>query len=291
MMKNFITFLLLIPCLLFGQATKIVTKKNTTPPDVETYNLPCTERYEVLVSDKKIKHGPYLRFLSSSNTLIIEGNYKNNLKDSVWTYYHSRGKRIAQGSYKEGKRVGIWNFYNPSGNKLEQSYDYDTNKVLSYIVDEKEKTRLFKVYTDTAELIVKPDCPPLYIGGSTALRLFLDAHYDYKATTMQRVEESHHAINSMIAAEKGQHYDINKELPGGFVIVTYDIDIDGKTSNFNLLKGLDDNNLNETALRLAKLLSDNWIPCIYKGKPIKCRQEFTMTFQRINLHSSFDSLN
>ncbi|MDD4993762.1 MAG: hypothetical protein PHR83_16190 [Paludibacter sp.] len=247
-MKYLITLIALIPCFLFSQETRTVTKKYIIPKDVETYNVECNETYEVLASNKKIKHGYYDRYISSTNVLIIEGYYKNNQKDSLWSYYHRLGKLIAEGRYKEAKRVGIWNFYNPSGNKLEQSFDYDSRRVLSYRVDEYDKKRLFKVYTDTGEVTVKPDCPPLFIGGSTALRLLLEAHDDPSQYTLR-----------------------------GMVIVTYDIDVDGKTSNFDILKGLNEAS-NETALRLAHLLSDNWIPCIYKGKPIKCRQEFTMTF-------------
>lgn len=248
-MRKITLFIFLIPILLNAQETNTITREVANPKGKLTYNVRSKEVYNVLASNKKIKQGLYQRYILPSNVLVEEGYYKNNLQDSLWTLYHRYGKRIATGNYSNGIRTGIWNFYNPSGNKLEQSYDYSTGKLISYRIDEYDINRKFKVYTDSATFTTIPERPPLYIGGSTALRLLLEANTDF---SQFRVD--------------------------GFVIVTYEIDIDGKTSNFRVLKSL--NYLcDEEALRLAKLLADNWIPCVYNGKFVKCQNEFTMTFR------------
>jgi hypothetical protein len=44
------------------------------------------EEYYVLAGDKKIKHGPYVKYISGFTgfALIETGNYKNGEKDGVW---------------------------------------------------------------------------------------------------------------------------------------------------------------------------------------------------------------
>lgn len=47
------------------------------------------ERYHVLKSDKKVKHGPYQVF--SGDSLIVAGMYDHGKKIGRWNFYSGRG--------------------------------------------------------------------------------------------------------------------------------------------------------------------------------------------------------
>src|SRR5690606_17404794 len=63
------------------------------------------EKYYVLKSNKKIKHGPF---------------EKKGIK-----------KHYVTGTYSNGKRSGIWEFYNIDG-KLLSKYDFDKDSLLVF---------------------------------------------------------------------------------------------------------------------------------------------------------------
>lgn len=67
------------------------------------------ENYMSLPQDKNVKNGAY-NVTNSDNKVLVLGNYKNNVKDS------------------------IWNFYNTAGDII-QSYNYTTNQMLYRVVD------------------------------------------------------------------------------------------------------------------------------------------------------------
>ncbi len=56
------------------------------------------ERYFVLKSDQKIKQGPYKAFLRRK-TLIAMGNYKNDKRAGIWTFYESDGRLVERFNY------------------------------------------------------------------------------------------------------------------------------------------------------------------------------------------------
>src|SRR6185312_6759070 len=107
----FLTSLILVSASLHAQNTKKTIKDKQK-------NL-LTECY-VLKSNTDIKEGPYTEKALQSGVVMCEGFYKNNMKDSVWTYYGHRYDPVIQqsvkfidskGSYKNDNKVGIWDFY------------------------------------------------------------------------------------------------------------------------------------------------------------------------------------
>jgi hypothetical protein len=67
------------------------------------------ENYVSLPNDKNVKNGAYT-VINSDNNVLVMGNFKNNVKDS------------------------IWNFYNLAGDII-QSYNYTTHEMLFKVVD------------------------------------------------------------------------------------------------------------------------------------------------------------
>jgi len=127
------TFLLLLPLFYltncFGQDT--IERKNRLPNNV-------IERYYVLKSDQKTKQGPYKAFLRRK-TFIAMGNYKNDKRTGIWTFYESDGRLVER--------------FNYNNNTLLNEAPLDTAGDISYLFDAKikESDRLTR---------------PLKIGGS-----------------------------------------------------------------------------------------------------------------------------
>lgn len=89
-----LNFLLLISCTAFAQ--------EKTVQMVNKLGSETVEKFNVLKSDRSVRHGEYNAFY--------------------------RTVMVAHGFYQHGKRVGFWDFYNEKA-KLIQAYNYDYNKV------------------------------------------------------------------------------------------------------------------------------------------------------------------
>jgi len=241
-MKKTILFLLtILPSVLLGQETKQVTKEHKNPWGKEVYY--------VLKSDKSIKHGNYQR-LGFKEVLLINGFYKNGLKDSLWTEYHRSGKyKKAIGAYSADKRIGVWEFYNYKG-ELEQKYDFTKNEIIYFKLDDKEKDFIVIKGSDTTK--TKLDRPPLYIGGSVMM-------FEPIITSIQYPEK---------AKENGI---------SGKVYVTFTIDGNGKTSNHRVTKGIG-SGCDEEALRVVKEIPDNWLPGLLSGQAVNVEYVLPISF-------------
>jgi len=75
-----------------GLLTAIGVSAQTTRKIVDNKELNTREKYYVLKTDKQIKQGLYQQSNLFSTRLTCEGYYKNNLKDSLWTFYAFDGK-------------------------------------------------------------------------------------------------------------------------------------------------------------------------------------------------------
>ncbi len=119
-----------IPMLSFCQETKSVSKKVS-----ETLE----EKYNVLKSDKKIKTGEY-KVVDYNKNVFVKGEFANNKKVGVWSYFGTEGKLV-------------------------QQYDFSANKLIMEDEDPKSIVRegydLVGVVTNDGDKIE----PPVKIGG------------------------------------------------------------------------------------------------------------------------------
>jgi len=238
-------FLLLIffPGFLFAQATKKVTIKNENPPTKEIFY--------VLKSDNETKHGPYKK-TAYKNAVIVEGYFKHGSKDSVWTEYDWSGTRLKnKGFYEKGKRTGIWDFYNYKG-ELEQQYDYSNNKIVFVKINEKEKDNEFKIISKGDTLKTKLDSAPYYIGGSSTMFESL--------------------INGIKYPSSAKDQGIS-----GKVFIAFVVNKEGKAINHFVLKPLQ-KECDEEALRVVKLIPDNWIPGILNKEAVEVIMVLPISF-------------
>ena len=67
---------------------------------IKNKDFKITEKLSVLKSDKKIRHGSYEKYLYISNfnknILLEKGQYDNNKKVGIWTYYELNGDTTLQ---------------------------------------------------------------------------------------------------------------------------------------------------------------------------------------------------
>ena len=227
MIRNALILLLLIPLHTLGKETKKITINSLFPP--------YREVFYVLKSDTAVRDGEYK--LTSEGKTIIQGYYKMGLKDSLWTSYNRAGQLRIKGCYSQNNRIGVWEYYNDK-EEVEQKFDFTDNVLLLY------RTQLanhpFRIISGSDTIHSILDRPPLYLGGQTRINEF---------------------INSQIGLPL--HKSTDKYL--GTVFVEFLIDSTGRTSEHHILKGLFPGS-NAEAMRVVKLIPDEWIPGMYQGR-------------------------
>jgi len=222
-MKQSLTILIYILTLnTFGQTTKEITKKYKNPW--------YTEKYNVLKSDKKIKHGNFQK-LGYQDCLVIDGYYDFGKKDSLWTTYYWRSKQIEkQGFFKDDKRIGEWKFYSSDGNLI-QTYDFTTQKLI-YSIEPTKKTAILQDGQEVEKMLLSN---PQLVGSLIEL-------YNYLAPAQMEMYKS------------GEY-----ELKTGIVLITLYVTKDGKTINHKIESGISEK-IDKKCLEIVKNIPDLWIP-------------------------------
>jgi TonB family protein len=245
-MKTTFAMLLLVFSAFASTAQELKKVKNTltSNPFAEE-----KEEYEVLKSNKKIKHGTYQRWINGK--LVETGFYKDNQKDSTWAKFHSYSGAIRErGNYDKGERAGIWEFYN-SKSQLEQSYDFTARKLI--LTNPASMTQMSWIIADKDTVQTMVDCTASIIGGSAAYGEILVRNIRFPVSAM-------------------------KKGVSGQVFVTLIIDENGKPSGHKVSKSLD-KDCDEEALRVSRLLTD-WLPAMKDGKPVKSLYLMPVSFRQ-----------
>lgn len=225
-----------------GQETKKVTEEHENPKYKEVFY--------VLKSDKTTRHGSYQK-LGYKDAILINGYYSAGFKDSVWTEYRWGGKnKLSEGKYNKDKKNGIWEFFDFKG-EIEQKYDFSSNEIVFYKNEDKDKD--FKIIYGKDTIKSKLERPPLYIGGSSQIFQSVTQNINYPQQ----------------AKENGT---------SGKVYVVFTIDQNGKTFNHRVIKSVG-SGCDEEALRVVKLIPDNWIPALLNGKTVSAEYMLPINFQ------------
>jgi antitoxin component YwqK of YwqJK toxin-antitoxin module len=59
--------------------------------------------------------GHFVHYWKNSKIKQVEGNYKNGLKEGLWSYWYETGQLMRQGSYKADLAEGLWASYLRNG--------------------------------------------------------------------------------------------------------------------------------------------------------------------------------
>lgn len=285
MLKSFgyILLFFFFPALSYAQELKMLEDRTESNILIQ---------YHVLASNPKIRQGLYQKFISLSLKLVEEGNYKNDQKDSLWTYFnilgdtterghYLRGTKndywktwlypngkpvvIREGNYKEGRRVGLWVFRN-TNDSLDNKYDYDSGRIIEYGKSDKVYTLIDK--SDTIAAVMGK--PPVHIGG-------LDTLYDILARNIRTPIEIKRNMSAKF------HYR---------VFISFCINENGRLENYAVARG-NNKACNDEALRVIKLWDDgNWVPGYYNGRAVKVMQVIPIVFDATTIdHGTFPAPN
>lgn len=146
-MKHFLIIFIFIYSGLFGQ-----TKKDTLTKDLKeiiTYHTDTKqikEKYTVLKSDNKTKHGYYISFFKdnfkrpngNADLIFEKGEYTYGMRTGKWEIYkmnkcgnncESYGIEHMKGEYKNNKKAGIWEIVKEEG-QITEHFDFDNNKII-----------------------------------------------------------------------------------------------------------------------------------------------------------------
>lgn len=237
-----LALLLILTCSAFSQKLKDVVE--------EDYDLFCRNEFTVLKKDKSVKHGVYKSIYVNGNPRL-EGFYKFGSKDSLWVYFDPFKPVIAaRGNYKENKKVGVWQYFDDKEQPM-HLYNHSTGVLNFTTYVDTNKTHFVRLNDSIIE--TKVNRPPFYLlGEKNKMRIVRD-NIVYPQT----------AINDNIYGTVIVSFFINK----------YGVAIDHEISQ-SIGGGCD-----EEAMRVVKLLPNEWVPGIYKNALCDVQVFIPITFQ------------
>lgn len=233
---------LFISGLTYSQKTKKVI--------VDDYDLFCRHEYTVLKKDKEVKHGPYKSTWVTGNPRE-EGYYSFGKKDSLWTYFNPFKPVIAcRGYYEDGKKVGVWEYFDEK-EAIMNRYDHSA-RYLSYSTFKDTILKHTVRLTDTT-FEAKLQRPPIYLLGEKTKFRTLQDNIVYPAKAIE-------------------------DNVFGTVMVAFYVDLDGNAVDHEIIKRIG-GGCDEEALRVVKLIPNEWIPGVYANKEVEVRVIIPITFQ------------
>jgi protein TonB len=159
----------------------------------------------------------------------------------------------AVGKMEKGHKVGVWEYYGltTTGERVViQRYDHDARKLVYY---RPAANTTYHVETSPGNWqYVRPDQPPLFIGGSPLLASYI-SKLVYPQSALDRHVE-------------------------GLVVVTLQIDSLGRPSDFHLTKrvSLD---CDEAALKVARNIPQTWVPARIGSHAVASEYELPFNFK------------
>jgi protein TonB len=211
------------------------------------------ESYYVLQTNKSVKHGPYLKELTGRRRQPLQqGFYKQGRRDSTWVEYGWNGRVQGTGPYREDEKAGVWRYYSTGGDTLLQEYNYATRQLQFAFVQPALQTRQYTVVQGTQTKQTTLDRPVLYLGTNMAMYHIIGPQIRYPAGALRAQVQ-------------------------GKVWIEFVVDEQGRASGHRVKSGIG-SGCDEEALRVAKLIPDNWLPAMLNNQPVAAMHELPFTF-------------
>jgi len=286
-------FILTISAASYGQETKRIKTRDKDSQYVDNYF--------VLKSDKTVKHGLFERYLNYSSPLdngrllIERGEYANNKKTGIWTYYALEDNTTAQGPYDNDLRTGDWEFHK-NGELLEKgSYLNDKRADLWVYLDKERGVDERGYYEDGKKVGIW-----IYHYYNLPIQTYdhsLDSvlHFYPDQTEFEVIlNPSEEPVNLVLSrppqyvGHKRQLQDdmtrltkypekAKQKLIAGQVIVSFIVNEDGTPSDFTVLQDFGWN-CGQAVIDAYKANTTKWIPGIYNGGKVKVKLYQTVNF-------------
>ncbi|MDO3626677.1 energy transducer TonB [Mucilaginibacter sp. BT774] len=162
-------------------------------------------------------------------------------------------KLLRKGFYKNNQKDSVWTSYDYNRD-IQIVYDYTHKKLIDYKKSrwDNSKNGEYDIINGTDTTKRKLDQPPIYLDG------------DGKRLAIVIIKTRYPAE----AREKNIQ---------GKVIIAFTIDENGDVSKYKINKRIG-GGCDEEALRIAKLITGEWLPGMLNGKPVKVEYEMPFSF-------------
>lgn len=173
---------------------------------------------------------------------------KSNPEIRHGAYTNSLPGLVEKGQYDHGKKAGAWEFSTPMG--VVQIIDFSADK----LVYNKPSEGVLKAWIldDNGNVLKETDVKPIFIGGDTKLYINM--------------------LNCIRYPRQAQESNIQ-----GKVLVSAVITKDGKMIDEKVDSG-PGFGLNEEALRVYKMIPDEWLPYVIDGKAVNVKIQMNISF-------------
>ena len=275
--------LLIISHSIVAQPTDLITKDTKN-------NL---EEYEVLSSDKEVKHGSYLLMTKRlfGNAFSLIGSYKNGQKDGYWEkYYDYWGNNIEySGYFKKDLKDSVWIFYH-HGESKELKQISSPDGLRFEIVGASPVKESYGLYKD---------------GNRIGPWVFLDVTgkemqvYDYdKKELLYNVDSSRVSETQLLGEVSHFYYLLHEEInyskhivsaskkyPERFIEIEFQIDPDGEPINITPISDdVGNQRFTERLIKSISLVKGRWYP-----KKIHGKYEVVTKLLRFKITSGYSS--
>lgn len=181
-------------------------------------------------------------YVLKSDKTTKHGEYKK------FSYKH---KLLVRGFYKQGVKDSIWECYDLDG-QLTLKYNYTSNQLIFHKPNDIVEGKKYKIINGNSGSNTTLTRPPIFLGGDDLMlsEIIENIQYPYAAK------------------ENGKEGTVN---------VLFTVDKYGKTSNFRVEKPLG-YGMDEEAIRVLKLLPDNWLPGNLNGQPVDVEVSYPISY-------------
>ena len=102
--------------LLLLNISSAVAQVQSIPEQIQKYGPREVEEFDVLKTDKKVRHGTYVRYMPQpfiGKVLFETGSYDHGRRQGEWRTYSTDKpwSIISVGTYNAGEKEGVWTYY------------------------------------------------------------------------------------------------------------------------------------------------------------------------------------
>lgn len=173
-------------------------------------------------------------------------------KHGEYKKFSFNNKLLIKGIYKQGVKDSIWECYNFYG-ELTLKYNYTQNELVFYKPNDKVKNKMFKIVNSNNNSDTALSRPPIFLGGD-------------------------HFVLSEIAKNIRYPSAARENGKSGKVCIMFTVDKFGKTSNYHVETPLGFG-MDEEAIRVLKLIPDNWLPGLLNEQPVDVEVSYPIYFK------------
>jgi TonB family protein len=190
-----------------------------------------------------------------NNEVFYVLKWDQTVKYGVYKRFSYNNKLLVKGFYQKGVKDGIWECYDFDG-QLTLKYNYTNNKLVFHKSDNSDKNKKYTIVNGSTRLDTTLSRPPIFLGGDHLILSELVKNLRYPS----------------MAFENGK---------SGVVYVVFTVDKLGKTSNHHVETPLGFG-MDEEAIRVLKLLPDDWLPGLLGEQPVDVEVVYPVNFKLID---------